>query len=155
MKGDGQVITKLAVINHQLGGFVLSLDTPEDTLSAADVATGAPCNAWLSNQSLSNRQNELAAHVCASDRRANKEESQLGTRLHLLPLACLDAFLTSSSNTQTPLEMHNYGVGIPGAEVGECVSFLAGNPMLRSQSHSLAVGFCSLLGKQTTDWGGS
>lgn len=104
MKGDGQVITKPAVINHQLRGFIQSLDTPEDTLSAADMATGVSCNVRLSNQSLSNRQNELAVHVCVSQTEvAIKKEIQLGMRLHLLPLACLDAFPTSSSNTQPPL----------------------------------------------------
>lgn len=43
MKGDGQVITKLGAINHQLRGFVQPLDTPADMLSAADVAMGALC----------------------------------------------------------------------------------------------------------------
>lgn len=66
MKGDGQVITKATVINHQLRGFIQSLDTPEDTRSAADAATGVSCNVRLSNQSGSTRQDELAAHVCAS-----------------------------------------------------------------------------------------
>lgn len=104
MKGDGQVITKPAVINHQLRGFIQSLDTPEDTLRAGDMATGVSCNMRLSNQSLSNRQNELTVRVCVSQTEdAIKKEIQLGTRPHLLPLARLDAFLTSSSNTQPPL----------------------------------------------------
>jgi len=104
MKGDGQVITKPAVINHQLRGFTQPLDTPEDTLSAADVAAGVSCNMRLSNQSLSNRQNELAVHVGVSQTEdAIKKGIQLGTRPHLLPWARLDAFLTSSSSTQPPL----------------------------------------------------
>lgn len=92
MKGDGQVITKAAVINRQLRGFTQSLDTPEDTLSAADVATGASCNVRLSNQSLSNRRNELAVHVCVSNRRCNKKGNLAGYAMASPSLARLMFF---------------------------------------------------------------
>lgn len=67
MKGDGQVTTEPAVINHQLRNFFQSLDTPEDALHTTDLNAVVSWPVLLSNRSLSERKNELGAHVYASE----------------------------------------------------------------------------------------
>lgn len=152
MKGDGQVITKAAVINHQLRGFTQSLDTPEDTLSAADVATGVSCNVRLSNQSLSNRRNELAVHVCVSNRRCNKKGNLAGYATASPSLAAPDVLLTSSLNTQTPLYLCTSKMFKPWAPR----SWVRGEERGGFVSEVGIGGFNGgLLGKQTTNRGDS